>query len=81
MSHEAFFRLSPPGTPPSLEFFAVDVWYDAEDMSRHYEDPEMEAGFGQCSWASRRRRSGCIPKAIGANGNRLTRRAMPVDTK
>jgi hypothetical protein len=45
MSHEAFFRLTPPGTPPSLEFFAVDVWYNAEGMGQTYEDPEFLAGF------------------------------------
>jgi hypothetical protein len=39
VSHEAFFRLSPPGTPESLEFLAVDTWYDAEGMGRVYDDP------------------------------------------
>src|SRR5712692_9024597 len=41
MSHEAFFRLTPPGTPESLEFFAVDVWMDADGMNRHYADPDF----------------------------------------
>jgi len=47
MSHEAFFRLTPPGTPESLEFFAVDVWMDGEGMNRHYNDPDFMSGFQQ----------------------------------
>ena len=39
VSHEAYFRLSPPGAPESLEFFAVDTWYDGEGMMRHYDEP------------------------------------------
>jgi hypothetical protein len=46
VSHEAFFRLGAPGEPESLEFFAVDVWYNREGMNRHYEDPEFLSGFG-----------------------------------
>jgi hypothetical protein len=46
VSHEAFFKLSAPGEPESLEFFAVDVWYDREGMNRHYDDPEFLSGFG-----------------------------------
>lgn len=45
MSHEAYFRMSPPGAPESLEFFAVDVWFDGEGMARHYEDPEFMSSF------------------------------------
>lgn len=45
MSHEAFFRLTPPGTPESLEFFAVDVWMDGDGMNRHYNDPDFMSGF------------------------------------
>jgi len=45
MSHEAFFRLTPPGTSESLEFFAVDVWMDGEGMNRHYNDPAFMGGF------------------------------------
>ena len=47
MSHEAYFRLTPPGTPESLEFFAVDVWMDAAGMQEHYTDPEFLGGFGK----------------------------------
>ena len=39
LSHEAYFRLSAPGTPESLEFFAVDVWMNASGMSDYYQDP------------------------------------------
>ena len=41
LAHEPYFRVNPPGTPESLEFFAVDVWMDSQGMGRHYEDPEF----------------------------------------
>ncbi len=47
MSHEAFLRLAPPGSPQPLEFFAVDIWYNGEGMGEQYEDPEFLAGFEQ----------------------------------
>ncbi len=47
MSHEAFLRLAPPGSPEALEFFAVDVWYNGVGMGEQYEDPEFLAGFEQ----------------------------------
>jgi hypothetical protein len=46
-SHEAYFRLTPPGTPETTEFFAVDVWNDLAGMGRYYEDPEFLSGFGK----------------------------------
>ncbi|MEZ4668191.1 MAG: hypothetical protein R3E39_09780 [Anaerolineae bacterium] len=46
ISHEAYFRLTPPGEPESLEFFAVDVWMDAAGMGEHYNDPSFLSGFG-----------------------------------
>jgi quinol monooxygenase YgiN len=45
LSHDAYFRLSPPGTPESLEFFAVDVWMNAAGMGEHYQDPEIMSGI------------------------------------
>ena len=47
MSHESYFRLAAPGSPETLEFFAVDVWYDAAGMAKHYADPDVMAGFMQ----------------------------------
>ena len=47
LSHEAYFRMVPPGAPESVEFFAVDVWSDAEGMMRHYEAPDFMAGFNK----------------------------------
>jgi hypothetical protein len=41
ISHDAFFRLAPPGSPESLEFFAVDVWYNAAGMSQYLQDSEF----------------------------------------
>jgi quinol monooxygenase YgiN len=45
LSHEAYFRLAAPGTNGAAEFFAVDVWMDAEGMARHYADPALPAAF------------------------------------
>jgi hypothetical protein len=47
VSHEAFLRLAPPGSPEALEFFAVDVWYNGAGMGEQYEDPKFLEGFGQ----------------------------------
>ena len=47
VSHEAYVRLTPPGSPASAEFFAVDVWMDAAGMGEHYSDPDFMAGFGE----------------------------------
>jgi quinol monooxygenase YgiN len=50
MSHEAFFRLTPPGAPESLEWFAVDVWHDAAGMAAYYNNPAfMSALMGMFS--------------------------------
>lgn len=46
LSHEAYLRLVPPGTDPSLEFFAVDVWMDGRGMGEHYQDTEVMNAFG-----------------------------------
>jgi hypothetical protein len=45
LSHQAYFRLTPPGAPESLEFFAVDVWWNLQGMSKHYADPEFLSDF------------------------------------
>ena len=45
LSHDAYFRMAPPGEPESLEFFAVDVWTDGAGMGGFYQDPEFGAGF------------------------------------
>lgn len=45
LSHEAYFRLAQPGAPESLEFFAVDVWYNAAGMGEYYDDPDLSKGF------------------------------------
>ncbi|HKF35308.1 MAG TPA: hypothetical protein VKB35_00280 [Ktedonobacteraceae bacterium] len=42
LSHEAYFRLTQPGTPSSLEFLSVDGWFDLEGMMRYYQ--ELDAG-------------------------------------
>ncbi|HLY28753.1 MAG TPA: hypothetical protein VKQ72_20580 [Aggregatilineales bacterium] len=47
MSHEAYLRMAAPGSPEALEFFAVDVWMDAEGMGKSYEDPEFLEAFGK----------------------------------
>jgi hypothetical protein len=45
MSHEACFRLAPPGSPEALEFFAVDVWYNGPGMAQFYQNPQFLAGM------------------------------------
>ena len=40
VSHEIFFRMTPPGQPQSLELLGVDVWMDAEGMGRFYANPQ-----------------------------------------
>lgn len=45
VSHAAYFRLTPPGVPESLEFFAVDVWLSASGMQKYYEDPAFMTGL------------------------------------
>lgn len=47
LSHEAYFRLAPPGAPEALEFCAVDVWLDAPGMQAHYGNPEFAKGLLQ----------------------------------
>lgn len=36
ISHELFFRMSPPGQPATLDVLGVDVWMDAAGMGRFY---------------------------------------------
>src|SRR5438270_12413216 len=40
LSHEAYFRLTPPGLPESRELFGVDVWTNLEGMNEYYSDPD-----------------------------------------
>jgi hypothetical protein len=47
VSHDAFFRLTPPGQPESLEFFAMDVWMDAQGMGSHYAEPGFMDNFAR----------------------------------
>jgi quinol monooxygenase YgiN len=39
LSHEAYFRMAPPGSPEALEFFALDTWMDAGRMQAYYDQP------------------------------------------
>jgi hypothetical protein len=45
LSHEAYFRLTPPGSPESLEFIAIDVWSNLEGMNEYYNDPDFNHAF------------------------------------
>jgi hypothetical protein len=45
MSHASYFRMAAPGDSAGLEFFAVDTWFDAVGMAKHYQDPEVMEGF------------------------------------
>jgi quinol monooxygenase YgiN len=46
MSHTGYYRMAAPGDPAGLEFFAVDTWFDAAGMAKHYQNPEVMEGFG-----------------------------------
>lgn len=41
LSHEAYLRLAPPGSPEALEFLAVDVWMSHDGMHEFYGRPEF----------------------------------------
>jgi hypothetical protein len=43
VSHEVFFRMTPPGQPPALDLLGVDFWMDAEGMNRFYSNPQHMA--------------------------------------
>jgi hypothetical protein len=47
LSHEVYFRLTPPGEQLSLEFLAVDVWTNREGPEQLYQDPAFLESFGQ----------------------------------
>jgi len=47
LSHEVYFRYTPPGEPESLEFLAIDVWIDPVGMASYYQNPDLQAAFGQ----------------------------------
>jgi hypothetical protein len=47
MSHDVYFRLSPPDAPESLEFCAIDVWSDAAGMAQTYSNPDFLRSFGE----------------------------------
>src|SRR6267143_2407185 len=42
MSHEAYFKLVPPGNKEAVELIAIDVWMNTSGMSRFYRDPESQ---------------------------------------
>ena len=44
ITHEAYFMLTPPDQPESLEFLALDVWTSAEGMQAYYGNPDFQAG-------------------------------------
>lgn len=43
VSHEIFFRMTPPGQPATLDLLGVDVWMDEEGMGRFYSNPQHMA--------------------------------------
>jgi quinol monooxygenase YgiN len=45
MAHEAFVKLTPPGSQKATEFLFLDVWMNAEGMNQHYQDPEFLKDF------------------------------------
>jgi quinol monooxygenase YgiN len=45
MSHDAYFKLAPPGTPETLELLAIDVWMNTAEMNNYYQDPQFQRSF------------------------------------
>ena len=45
VSHEAYFQLTPPGSPESLELLGVDVWNNLEGMNEYYSDADFNRAF------------------------------------
>lgn len=43
VSHEIFFRMTPPGRPAALDILGVDVWMDEVGMERFYSNPQHTA--------------------------------------
>lgn len=43
VSHEIFFRMTPPDQPQALDLLGVDVWMDADGMERFYSNPQNMA--------------------------------------
>lgn len=43
VSHEIFFRMTPPGGPATLDLLGVDVWMDSEGMGRFYSNSQHMA--------------------------------------
>jgi hypothetical protein len=44
MSHQMYWRATPPNEQPSLELIGVDVWYDGEGMKKFYAEATKAAG-------------------------------------
>jgi quinol monooxygenase YgiN len=42
MSHEAYFKMVPPGNRDPVELIAIDVWMNASGMNRFYQEPESQ---------------------------------------
>lgn len=45
LSHEVYFRLSPPDAPESLELLALDTWTNLAGMQEHYSHPDYIKNF------------------------------------
>jgi hypothetical protein len=45
VSHQMFYRVTPPGEPASNELIGLDVWHDAEGMAKFYADTTAAQGL------------------------------------
>jgi hypothetical protein len=45
MSHEAYFKMVPPGNNEPMELIAIDVWMNGSGMSRFYQDSDSQRGL------------------------------------
>ncbi len=47
LSHETYFRMAAPGSPESLQFLAIDTWYDGAGLQKQFENQEFGQGVMQ----------------------------------
>lgn len=46
LSHDAYWRLVPPGSPPSNDLLIIDVWTSLSGLMTFYSNPDFQRVFG-----------------------------------
>lgn len=47
LSHEAYFRVSAPGEPESLEYLAIDIWNGENGIQEFFSNPDFQGALSQ----------------------------------